>query len=408
MYQVKRNTKYDFISQSYSTVYPNIHKYPATMIPQLGIEILKELNIKGGKLLDPYCGSGSSFAAGIENGIKIMYGYDINPLAVLISKGKFTKIKIDELEKVRQELRDNVFEFAKDENKLNDIKTPDYFNVDFWFSKPVLKNLSLLKLYIDKVENKDIQRLLLIPLSETIRECSYTRNSEFKLFRMKSEDLLKFNPDVLSVYFNRLNKVLDIYRYSYLPHLSGVKVNVQHGKFKPKEKFYDFVLTSPPYGDSRTTVAYGQFSHFGNEWFGIDYARKIDGLLMGGKSIKKNYLQGVLKEPILEINKEFPKRALEVSSFYYDLRDSITDVAKSISSGGKSIYVVGNRRIKGVQLPTDQFIAEIFEQNNFKHLVTYERKISNKVMPSRNSPSNVSGATAGTMTQEFIVVCEKL
>ncbi len=407
MYKVERNTKYDFISQSYSAVYPNIHKYPATMIPQLGIEILKELNIKKGKLLDPYCGSGSSFAAGLENGIKTMYGYDINPLAVLITKGKFTKIKISELEKVRQEIRDKDFEFAKDETRLSEIKTPEYFNVDFWFSKPVLQYLSLLKFYIDKVKNKDIQRLLLIPLSETIRECSYTRNSEFKLFRMKSEDLLTFNPDVLSVYFNRLNKVLDIYRYSYLPHLDGLKINVEHGKFKPKEKFYDIVLTSPPYGDSRTTVAYGQFSHFGNEWLGIDYARKIDGLLMGGKSVKENYLQGVLKNPIADISKEFPKRALEVSSFYFDLRESITDVAKSINHGSKSIYVVGNRRIKGIQLPTDQFIAEIFEQNGFKHLVTYERKISNKVMPSRNSPSNISGATAGTMTQEFIVVCEK-
>jgi hypothetical protein len=52
-YQVIRNEKYDFLGQSYSSVYPNLHKYPATMLPQIGIELLKELGIHQGKLLDP-------------------------------------------------------------------------------------------------------------------------------------------------------------------------------------------------------------------------------------------------------------------------------------------------------------------------------------------------------------------
>jgi hypothetical protein len=70
MYKVIRNTKYDYIGQSYSSSYPNLHKYPATMLPQIGIDILKELNISDGRLLDPYCGSGSSFSSGLECGIK--------------------------------------------------------------------------------------------------------------------------------------------------------------------------------------------------------------------------------------------------------------------------------------------------------------------------------------------------
>jgi hypothetical protein len=43
-YLITRNEKYDFLGQSYATQYPNIHKYPATMIPQIGIELLKEIN----------------------------------------------------------------------------------------------------------------------------------------------------------------------------------------------------------------------------------------------------------------------------------------------------------------------------------------------------------------------------
>jgi hypothetical protein len=63
MYKVVRNTKYDYIGQSYSSSYPNLHKYPATMLPQIGIDVLKELNISKGSLLDPYCSSGSSFSS---------------------------------------------------------------------------------------------------------------------------------------------------------------------------------------------------------------------------------------------------------------------------------------------------------------------------------------------------------
>jgi hypothetical protein len=71
------------------------------------------------------------------------------------------------------------------------------------------------------------------------------------------------------------------------------------------------------------------------------------------------------------------------------------------------IYVVGDRIVKNVQLPTDQFIAEKFEENGFSHIVTYERAISNKAMPSKNSPTNKAGKTVSTMLNEYVVVCEK-
>jgi hypothetical protein len=82
-------------------------------------------------------------------------------------------------------------------------------------------------------------------------------------------------------------------------------------------------------------------------------------------------------------------------------------VAGSLKKGGKSIYVVGNRTVKNVLLPTDQFIAEKFEESGLRHLATYERLLSNKSMPSRNSPTNESGKTMNTMLFEYIVVCEK-
>jgi len=408
MYQVVRNTKYDFAGQSYASVYPNLHKYPATMLPQIGIEILKELNVTTGTLLDPYCGSGSSFASGLQCGLTEMHGFDINPLAVLISKVKFTKVSVNELSDTKRIFRNNVYEFMKDEKNIETLKHPKVTNIDFWFSKQVIDHLTIIKHFIDEISDENIRNFFFIPFSETVRECSYTRNDEFKLFRMKSEDLLRFNPDVISVYLKKLEDAIVLYTHFYFPKLNGnVNVNVQYSTFKPQDKYYDVVLTSPPYGDSRTTVAYGQFSTLSNEWLGIDYARKIDGMLMGGIKSKQNIKNGVIADYISEINKVDNKRSLEVSAFYNDLDSSIERVAKSIRKGGKSVYVVGNRTVKNVLLPTDQFIAEKFEQNGFKHLITYERALSSKSMPSRNSPTNKAGKTVNTMLWEYIVVCEK-
>jgi hypothetical protein len=409
MYKVLRNTKYDYTGQSYSSAYPNLHKYPATMLPQIGIDILKELNISNGRLLDPYCGSGSSFSSGLECGIKEMYGCDINPLAVLLSKVKFTKISPEKLLATRKAFRDSLYDFIKNEQSIETLPRPQITNIDFWFSKEVINNLSVIKYFIDKIKDVNIRNFFLLPFSETARECSYTRNNEFKLFRMKSEELLNFNPDVISVYFKNFDDAFSCYKNFYLPKLEGnTRIEIKYDKFNLYDKHFDVALTSPPYGDSRTTVAYGQFSALSNEWLGIDYARKIDSMLMGGQKLKENIKYGVIADFISQIDGVDKKRALEVSAFYSDLGNSIKQVAGSVRKGGKAIYVVGNRTVKNVQLPTDQFIAEKFEENGFKHLITYERALSNKSMPRKNSPTNEKGKTVNTMLSEYIVICEKI
>lgn len=146
---------------------------------------------------------------------------------------------------------------------------------------------------------------------------------------------------------------------------------------------------------------------FSNQWFGIKNARQIDNLLMGGHTERNLYENSYITDYIKEIAIQSKKRALEVSSFYFDLDSSIKDVANSVRPKGLSMYIVGNRRVKDIQLPTDQFVAEKFEENGFNHLFTYERLLGNKAMPLQNSPTNITGQRKGTMTKEYIVVCQK-
>ena len=170
---------------------------------------------------------------------------------------------------------------------------------------------------------------------------------------------------------------------------------------------FDLILTSPPYGDSQTTVAYGQFSRLSADWIGLEDSRKVDRISMGGSPKKRGLSDSPVDPAIAEIRVVDKKRGSQVEAFYIDLERSIGSVAPLLAKGSTICYVVGNRRVKGVTLPTDAFIISAFSKHGFSHKETIVRNIPNKRMPKKNSPSNVAGETDVTMHEENIVVCQR-
>ncbi len=402
-YLAAYNSKYDFLGQSYASMYPNLHKYPATMLPQIGFELLKEFKAKKSNLLDPFCGSGSSFISGLEYGIRHFAGFDLNPLAMMISKARMTYIEYSYLIKEKEKLLHRIE--SKNESPLDSNPLENITNLDFWIEKNAQLDLKLIFSCLKNLENKNVQNLFMLGFSETLRECSYTRNNEFKLFRMK--DYEHYKPNVYAIFAKNIESLVKDYLQFYQPKLQGISLNLSNTNFQNSKQKFDTLLTSPPYGDSKTTVAYGQFSTFINEWLGFKDARKLDSKLIGGIKAQKPYNRGLIKDYILEISTIDKKRALEISSFYFDLESSIKTLIDSINIGGKIFFIVGNRRVKNIELPTDKFIAEVFCNNGFTHLQTIKRKISNKSMPLKNSPTNKAGILSRTMNEEYIVICEK-
>ncbi len=134
---------------------------------------------------------------------------------------------------------------------------------------------------------------------------------------------------------------------------------------------------------------------------------------MGGTSLKENISFGIseLDSAIEEIKTkevcEKNKRIPSVLSFYKDYEDSIQNVANIVKHGGHVVYVVGNRRVRDVELPTDIITARMFEKYGFIHEKTIVRDIINKRMPSKTSPSNGKGKKVSTMKHEYIVVLRK-
>lgn len=400
------------------------HTYPAMMIPQIARRLIEIYGKNSTVLLDPFMGSGTALVeAKLHDNFKVSYGVDINPLSRLISKVKTTPIDENELIVETDKLINRCNELKQDLlfcQKM--IETPSFDNIDYWFKKNVITDLAIIKKCIesitleDKNLEKNIKDFCSVAFSETVRYVSNTRNGEFKLYRMAENSLKNHNPSAISEFELKLKyNIKQMVLFNQESKSCEIKILDEDSRYETSisSNSIDIIVTSPPYGDSRTTVAYGQFSRLSLEWLGFESkdVRQIDKISLGGIPTKdlKNGLKSVsLEKTLHEIQSEDPERAKDVLSFYVDFNMCVKEIDRVMKNGGILCFVVGNRTVKGVKIPTDDIIVELFkEKNNYKHHKTIIRNIPNKRMPKKNSPTNVKGELKSTMNEEYIVILEK-
>ncbi|MDA7968272.1 MAG: site-specific DNA-methyltransferase [Gammaproteobacteria bacterium] len=391
------------------------HVYPAMMIPQVARRLLEKYGNSSKVLLDPYCGSGTSLLEANLRGIDAV-GTDLNPLARLIAKAKTTALDIQALDLYLQDFHNYSFGCQFGAQKVRPESVPQFDNMEFWFNQSAQTKLASIKQYIDGIHDAGVKDFFLTAFSETVRESSLTKKGEFKLVRIAGEKRGAFDPDSFGLMIAKLarNRAGLLRFIERKQNNSSAKVcdfntveSVPRGIVPPES--VDIVLTSPPYGDSRTTVAYGQYSRLANQWMGIKNASGVDKTLMGGaaRAADFDFDSAALRKTLKKIGGKDARRGAEVKSFFADYKRSIDNVAKCVAKKGVACYVVGNRNVRGVTVPTDLITRDFFESNGFRHLETIVRNIPNKRMPSKNSPSNIPGKKSETMKHEFIVVCRK-
>lgn len=402
-----KDTSWDYRAADTKEYTHRFHNYPAMMIPQVARRLLERHGARGGRLLDPYCGTGTSLVESSLFGMDAV-GCDVNPHARLIAKAKVAPIRLDALDAKLDSLRETLFRYEMG-GDLPDRPAPFVLNREYWFSDETSRWLSALRHEIIAEPDCDIRRFLWVAFSETVRECSYTRNGEFKLVRMPADKMARFSPGVVSAFASKLARnragLADYAERRQDVDVSVLNRNTALGE-TPDGAPFDLAITSPPYGDSSTTVAYGQFSRLSAQWVGLPDI-KVDRVSMGGAAKAGTLPDSPATEPIRRVAAIDEKRANQVKAFYMDLANSIGTVASAMANRSTVCYVVGNRTVKGVTLPTDEFVGSAFEGLGFRHRETIIRNIPNKRMPSRNSPSNTAGATASTMRREYIVICQK-
>ena len=402
-----KDTTWDFRAADTKEYTHRFHNYPAMMIPQVARRLLERHGTRGGRLLDPYCGTGTSLVEASLFGMDAV-GCDINPHARLIAKAKVAPIPLSALDAKLDSMRETLFRYEMS-GDLPNHSPPFVLNRDYWFSDETSRWLSALRHEIIAEPDCDIRRFLWVAFSETVRECSYTKNGEFKLVRMPADKMARFAPGVASAFASKLARnragLADYAERRQDVNIAVMNRNTALGE-TPDGAPFDLAITSPPYGDSSTTVAYGQFSRLSAQWIGLPDI-KVDRVSMGGAAKAGTLADSPATEPIERVAAIDAKRANQVKAFYMDLANSVGTVASAMANRSTVCYVVGNRTVKGVTLPTDEFVARAFERLGFRHRETIIRNIPNKRMPSRNSPSNIAGATASTMRREYIVVCQK-
>lgn len=112
----------------------NIHRlflYPAMMVPatqKAVLDVLREFLPEHPDMIDPYMGSATSLLSCMELGMNV-YGQDINPLAVLLSK-----VKTGPLDDVLFQNRLEVINSRIDKDESEEIFIP-FQNIDKWFKK---------------------------------------------------------------------------------------------------------------------------------------------------------------------------------------------------------------------------------------------------------------------------------
>ena len=392
------------------------HSYPAMMIPPVArslIALIQHHQPAIRTLFDPFMGSGTSLVEGLLAGLSV-HGSDLNPLSRLITQAKTTAWDPERLEALAQ----HVFMTAEYATVTPD-DWPDFDHLTFWFKPRVIDDLVRIKRAIHTVVPPSWQPFFWVAFSDTVRWVSNSRHAEFKLYRLDPARLARWNPDVLETFAkivqrNQIgNAALDARRP--LPSVTLYGHNAMHLADIADETF-DLMVTSPPYGDSRTTVAYGQFSRLSLQWLDLSEAdnappvNKLDQALLGGVAVPQ--LDHALPSPTLTASLAFiaqqdTGRAREVLAFYRDLDHALKEIARVMRPGSYQCWVVGNRTVKQVQLATDQIITELSAPYGVIPVVHYTRTIPNKRMPRANSPTNRAGATGATMTGEQIVILRK-
>lgn len=403
---------WDYKGEKTKSYTHGIHTYPAMFIPQVARRLLENYSQTGETICDIFCGSGTALVESKLLG-RNAYGIDLNPLAIFLARAKTTPIN-------PSTLTNEYFKLLSEIEKIKEteIKKPNFNNIDFWFKEKAIIQLAKIKKAISKIKNEDIKNYFMVSFSETVRLSSNTKSGEFKLVRIKKEKLENYNPDVLGIFKKKteanIKGMTDFYKDVNKKTWTKIIYGDSSKANGIKDNSIDCIITSPPYGDSRTTVAYGQFSRLSAQWIDIfedpNKASGVDNELLGGKATKtlEHTLDSkYLKDSLNKIAKIDEKRAKDVLSFYIGLNDCLKQAYKILKSKKYFCLVVGNRLVKQVRIPTDFIIAELGEKIGFTCEDVFVRNIPGKRMPIKNSPTNIVGALEETMNKESIVILRK-
>ena len=385
--------------------------YPAMMIDEMQKCILEEiLKIYEKKdnlvLLDPFHGAGTTLLIAKQLGVNSI-GFDINPLANLITKAKLYDYDREVLLSDKDEL------FNMLGSNIN-FQLHNFDKINKWFRSDIIEKLSKIRFCIMKIENKFDRLLFWTIFSNVVRKFSNSRSSTFKLHIKEKQKIDLMNDNVIFEYKKELDDALT--KLSYDTCFASTQLFCGDSlKLLDdiKSESIDIICTSPPYGDNSTTVTYGQFSSLALRWIPredldnfveiVDYNySSIDKLSLGGSKRNLSNNLTCLENYIQLISSTKKQKIINFTEDYIDIFEKLSS---KIKKGGYIILTLGNRKVDNKLFPFVKINDELATMYGFSKVTELKRDILRKRIAKK--VSSVDSKAVESMSEEYILIYKK-
>lgn len=364
----------------------NIHAYPAkfpAFIAKKAIVYAETEGIKVRDIADIFCGCGTvGLEAVLAN--KNFWGYDINPVAVLIAKVKSNKYDLCKLEKVFGKIKAK-YSLFRLENK--DCRRQVNGRISYWFTEKSCNELYYLRESILlSTKNGKYRDAFLCIFSAILKKCSRWLGKSIK----PQIDPYKKEVCVFDTFAEQ-------YKFFKIA-VDGCRENICNGNGNSrfisranslnirKKNFVDLIITSPPYV---TSYEYADLHQLSSLWleYANDYRELRDGTV-GSASVQEGYtviksrLNYKGKEIVSQLEKKGNSRAKikAVAKYYEDIQHIALKCFSMLRDDGMVFFVIGDTEYKGVPIRNGEHLVLSLREAGFSKIYGVRRQISNKIL----------------------------
>src|SRR3989338_5985114 len=391
------------------------HRYPAKFIPHLVQQLIKTYAPTGNEVLcDPFGGCGTTLVEAKISGRKSI-GFDINPVAKLITQVKVTPISPKLLEKYRTEFLIN-YEEAKGKTFTH------HPRINYWFDTRTTKTLDRIYFAIRKIKNPKVKRFFLCAFSHNLKNCSRWLMKSIKPQIDPDKTVPKPKESFLRHLDSMIRKNEDF--YSELKNTKRIEVPAtmyRRDSTQPlplKNSSIDLIITSPPYV---TSYEYADLHQLSLLWFGDDpshfkkwhkfsnefndFRKQFIGTTY--KNTRQGFFESTIADNIITALEIVDRPlATDVANYFSDMRKVFAEMYRILKSGGKACVIVGNTNMRGVDILNAEVAVEQMAHLGFKKVTFVKREISNKLITSWRDKETGKFTSLDNPAKKSVYGCE--
>ena len=399
-----------------------LHAYPAMVEDSLAMELAQQHVAAGSRVLDPFCGTARLLLAGASRRGQFL-GVDVNPLACLVAQAKTVSANWITMRDIIRDLRS-----AKASGIYQSIGWRECRRVD-WYSEAVKRELGQIIGWINSLGLDEAEKTVVaVALSQAARNASFCRNGRWKLHRVQESQRATHACSAWEAFGRALRYYVDA-ASNASPLLGRVEIICGQAQRVLETKKNDalplpadLILTSPPYGDSKSTVQYGAASSLC-----LDVVSQLSGLedlYVPGAEIDAKCLGGRFADRkdvavLGDIRKYWAgsrhnQHARRVAQFLTDFREVLRSIKSVLRPQGKMVLVLGRRSVGGFRVKMDVFTADCLGEDGFVIESDEKKKFHQKRMPKTINRYGGSAdvqlrkrGTTKTMDEETVLVLSR-